>query len=216
MDLELVLAIDSSDSVDDREFALQISGLADALRHPDVIKALEAGPHKSIAVSIIEWADRNGQTVLIPWTHLDGAAAAFGLAERVRGLVRTYERGVTSLSGIIDFAAGSFANNGFNGLRRVIDISSDGRHNDGRPLAAARTDASALGITINALAIENEYEALAGYYRERVIVGPSAFVEKAEDYDAYPKAILRKLIREIGTVPVVRGPRRQDQARRRG
>jgi hypothetical protein len=208
VDLELVLAVDSSDSVDDREFALQIIGLADAFRHPEVIKALGGGPRKAIAVSVVEWADRGNQTVLIPWTVLDGASAARALAERIRTTPRTYERGVTSVSGIIDFAVASFARNGFRGSRLVIDISSDGRQNDGRPLADARAEALALGVTINALTILNEYGSLDDYYRREVIAGPSAFVEIAEDYSSYPKAILRKLIRELGSIPVVVVPRK--------
>jgi hypothetical protein len=212
VDLELVLAVDSSDSVDDEEFALQIIGLADAFRHPDVIKALAAGPRKAIAVSMVEWADRGNQTVLIPWTYLNGANAARALAERIRATPRTYERGVTSVSGIIDFAVASFARNGFRGSRLVVDISSDGRQNDGRPLPAARAEALALGVTINALTILNEYGSLDDYYRREVIAGPSAFVETADDYGDYPGAILRKLVRELGSVPVVVGPSRPGPA----
>lgn len=216
VDLELVLAVDSSDSVDDQEFALQIIGLADAFRHPEVIKALGAGPRKAIAVSVVEWADREGQTVLIPWTYLDDATTSQALAERIRLVARTYERGVTSISGIIDFAVASFARNGFAGSRLVIDISSDGRQNDGRPLPHSRAEALALGVTINALTILNEYGSLDDYYRREVIAGPSAFVEIANDYAAYPKAILRKLIRELGSVPVVVGPIGPDPASGRG
>ena len=216
VDLELVLAVDSSDSVDDQEFALQIIGLADAFRHPDVIKALGAGPRKAIAVSVVEWADRENQTVLSPWTLLRSANSSRTLAERIRATARTYERGVTSVSGIIDFAVASFARNGFRGSRLVVDISSDGRQNHGRPLPAARAEALALGVTINALTITNEYGSLDDYYRREVIAGPSAFVEVAEDYSAYPKAILRKLIRELSSVPVVVAPNGRVPAFERG
>ena len=207
VDLELVLAIDSSDSVDDEEFAHQIVGLAEAIGHPDVIKALGAGPRKAIVVSVVEWADRGNQTVLIPWTLLNSTPSARALAERIRMTPRTFERGVTSISGIIDFAVASFAHNGFKGARLVLDISSDGRQNDGRSLADARSEARALGVTINALTILNEYSGLDDYYRQKVITGTSSFVEPARDYEAYPKAILRKLIRELSNIPVVVGPR---------
>jgi hypothetical protein len=207
VDLELVLAVDSSDSVDNREFALQIIGLADAFRHPLVIKALGAGPHKAIVVSMVEWADRNQQIVLIPSTVLTGKATAYQLSDRIRSTPRTYERGVTSVSGIIDFAVSTFARNGLRGRRLVIDISSDGRQNDGRPVAEARGEALALGLTINALTINNEYGRLDEYYRKEVVGGPSAFVEVANDYAAYPEAILRKLIRELTNNPVSLAPR---------
>jgi hypothetical protein len=111
------------------------------------------------------------------------------------------------VSGIIDFAVSTFARNGFRGRRLVIDISSDGRQNDGRPVAEARLEALALGVTINALTINNEYGRLDEYYRKEVVGWPSAFVEVANDYAAYPEAILRKLIRELTNNPVSQAPR---------
>jgi hypothetical protein len=216
VDLELVLAVASSDSVDDEEFALQIQGLAAAFLHPEVIKALGAGPRKAIAVSVVEWADRGNQTVLIPWRLVDGSDTATALADQINATTRTYERGVTSVLGIIDFAVASFARNGFEGARLVIDISSDGRQNDGRPLATARAEALALGVTINALTILNEYGSLDDYYRQEVIGGRSAFVEVAQDYEAYPMAILRKLIRELSSVPVMMSPTERGAGASRG
>ena len=210
VDLELVLAVDSSDSIDDQEFKLQIVGLADAVQHPEVVTAIAAGPRRSIAVTVIEWADQNQQAVLIPWILLDGPTAAALLSDRIRATPRTYERGVTSVSGIIDFAVAAFNENGFDGDRLVIDISSDGRQNDGRPIGLARADALARSVTINALVIINEYESLDTYYRKEVIAGASAFVEVANNYADYPRAILRKLIRELTSIPVsdaVRGYR---------
>ena len=204
VDLELVLAIDSSDSVDRREYALQIGGLADAFRDPAVHTAISAGQLGSIAVAVIEWSGRFQQVVQIPWTRLDGADAATSFANEIAGLRRAFDEGVTSISGALDFAAGQFAENGFVAARRVIDISSDGVQNQGRRIDLARDAALARDVTINALVILNEMPDLEEYFGERVIGGFGAFVMAANDYPDYPDAMRRKLLREIGQTPVSR------------
>lgn len=204
VDLELILAIDSSDSVDGGEYALQVGGLADAFRDPAVHKAIGAGPLGSVAVSVVEWSGRDQQVVQIPWTRLDGAAAADAFADRIAGLQRAFDEGVTSISGALDFAAGQFAGNGFVAARRVIDISSDGVQNQGRRIDLAREATLARDVTINALVILNEMPDLEEYFGERVIGGFGAFVMVANDYPDYPEAIRRKLQREIGQAPVSR------------
>jgi len=204
VDLELILAIDSSDSVDGGEYALQVGGLADAFRDPAVHKAIGAGPLGSVAVSLVEWSGRYQQVIRIPWTRLDGAAAATAFADQIAGLQRAFDEGVTSISGALDFAAAQFAGNGFVAARRVIDISSDGVQNQGRRIDLAREATLARDVTINALVILNEMPDLEEYFGERVIGGFGAFVMAANDYPDYPEAIRRKLLREIGQAPVSR------------
>ncbi|MEQ9331135.1 DUF1194 domain-containing protein [Thalassobaculum sp.] len=202
VDLELILAIDSSDSVDGREYALQVGGLAAAFRDPTVHQAIGDGPLGSIAVAVVEWSGRYQQIVQIPWTRLDGAAAAVAFAEQIDRLRRAFDEGVTSISGALDFAAEQFAGNGFVAARRVIDISSDGVQNQGRRIDLAREATLARDVTINALVILNEMPDLEEYFSERVIGGFGAFVIVANDYPDYPEAIRRKLLREIGQTPV--------------
>lgn len=204
VDLELVLAIDSSDSVDGREYALQIGGLAQAFRDPAVHEAIGGGPLGSIAVAVVEWSGRYQQVVQVPWTRIDGAAAAQALAAEIGQLRRAFDEGVTSISGALDFAAAQFTGNGFAAARRVIDISSDGVQNQGRRIDLARDAALAQDLTINALVILNEMPDLQEYFGERVIGGLGAFVMAANDYPDYPEAIRRKLLREIGQTPVSR------------
>lgn len=204
VDLELVLAIDSSDSVDEREYALQVGGLADAFRDRAVHEAIAGGPLGAIAVSVVEWSGRYQQVVQVPWTRLDGPAAAEALADDIAVLRRAFDEGVTSISGALDFAAAQFAGNGFAAARRVIDISSDGVQNQGRRIDLARDAALADDLTINALVILNEMPDLQEYFSERVIGGLGAFVMVANDYPDYPEAIRRKLLREIGQTPVSR------------
>lgn len=211
VDLELVLAIDSSDSVDSREYALQIGGLAAAFRDPAVQQAIVSGTLGSIAVTVIEWSGQYQQMVQVPWTRLDGAAAADALSDEISALRRAFEEGVTSISGALDFSVGQFKGNGFVAARRVVDISSDGVQNQGRRIDLARDAALSRDITINALVILNEMPDLKEYYGERVIGGFGAFVMAANDYPDYPMAIRRKLLREIGQAPV---SWRQDEGNR--
>ena len=202
VDLELVLAIDSSDSVDGGEFALQVKGLADAFRQADIHHAILGLPRRSIAVTVVEWASVNQQVIQLPWTVIDSPEAAVQVADRISAINRSFERGLTSISALIDAAARMFDDNGFDGDRRVVDISSDGRQNDGRPIELSRAFALLERITINALTILTDYEHLDRYYRESVIGGSGAFVEVTNDFSSYPKAIHRKLMREISDVPI--------------
>lgn len=214
VDLELVLAIDSSDSVDAREYALQVGGLSEAFRDPGVQRAIADGPLGSVAVAVVEWSGRYQQVVQIPWTRIDGAAASAAFADQLSVLRRAFDEGVTSISGALDFASVQFAGNGFVSARRVIDISSDGVQNQGRRIDLARDAALARDVTINALVILNEMPDLQEYFGERVIGGFGAFVMVANDYPDYPEAIRRKLLREIGQTPVSRLKRKDGQLAR--
>ena len=198
VDLELVLAIDCSYSVDAREFELQKIGLAQAFRNPGVLAAIQAGKHKTIAVSVVEWSKPGVQEVVVPWTLVRDGAGAEALAARIEAVPRLTAEGATSISSMIRFGIAYLAANPISGARRVIDISADGRNNAGRKMAAAGALARAYGVTVNGLAILNEIPTLHFYFEQQVISGPDAFVMEANDYEDYAVAILRKLIREIG------------------
>ncbi len=198
VDVELVLAIDCSYSVDAREFELQKTGLAEAFRHPGVLAAIQAGAHKAIGVTVVQWSGQGIQSVAVPWTTVEDAPSAARLAARIAGMERMTQEGATSISSMIKFGIILLKTNPLQGLRRVIDISSDGRNNTGYKIAAAQALALIQGVTINGLAILNEVPTLHYYFEQRVISGPDAFVMEAADYDDYAIAILRKLIREIG------------------
>ncbi len=57
VDLELVLAVDASGSVDQQEYALQIQGIAASFRDETVLAALRSGAQGRIAVALVTWAD---------------------------------------------------------------------------------------------------------------------------------------------------------------
>lgn len=202
VDLELVLAIDSSTSVDKHEFSLQLLGLAMAFRDPELLEAIQSGPRRAIAVTLIEWSGASRQRVSIPWRLVTGPNAAEALASDLEAAPRLIDTGATSISAAIQFCLRQFQDNGFVGFRRAIDISADGRNNQGVPLDKARGDADKAGVTVNALAVKNRVWALDAYFREEVITGPGAFAVQADDYEAYIEAIRRKLIREIRDGPI--------------
>ena len=205
VDLELVLAVDISGSVDEEEAALQRDGYVTALVDDRVVSAMGGGPFGAVAVTYVEWAGEDHQRVVVPWTLIGSREEA----ERFSGAIGAAPLSTarwTSLSGAIDHAATLFDGNGFEGVRRVIDISGDGVNNRGRPPSLARDEAVAAGITINGLPILNDRPNPWGgpapidldrYYEENVIGGPGAFYIAARDFDDFAAAILSKLIREI-------------------
>ncbi len=214
VDLELVLAVDSSASVDAHEFHLQVQGMSRAFRDTEVLAAIQSGPNKAIAVSVVEWASNDLQTVNVPWMLIDGPTSARWMADSLDGMSRSIAGGATSISGALRFSAALFHNNGFTGLRRVIDLSCDGRNNQGPVVEVIRDVLVGRGVAINGLTILNEHPTLNYYFRQRIIGGPGAFVEIAKDYNAYADAFVRKLIREIRNVPISTGPASKERLRR--
>ncbi|MEM7227000.1 MAG: DUF1194 domain-containing protein [Pseudomonadota bacterium] len=206
VDLELILAVDTSSSVSSQEFDLQMQGLAEAFRHPSVQAAIEAAGDLGIAVAMVQWSDNRKQTVAIPWQVLRGAASAEAFAAEISRTPRFLVGGGTALGGALDFSLRQFGRNAFNGRRKVIDISGDGRTNQGAHPSRFRDEAVALGITINGLAILNEDVYVDRYYRYNVIGGTGAFVMTAQDYEDFSVAILEKLIKEIAGAPVASLP----------
>jgi len=209
VDLELVLAVDVSRSMDEDELALQRDGYVSALAHPEVIDAITSGVNGRIAVTYVEWAGANSQAVILPWRLIDGAdSARAAAAELARGSGTVMRRG-TSISGALLFAAGLFDDNGFDGMRRAIDISGDGPNNAGWPVSGAREAALAKGITINGLPVVlkrggfgglPEPEMLDAYYRDCVIGGPGAFIVPVRATGQFADAIRRKLVLEISGI----------------
>lgn len=200
VDLRLVLAIDSSSSVDMDEYYLQLEGYAAAFRHPELLKAIASGSNKAIAVTLFEWSGIGQQTVNFPWRRLEDAAGLEAFATELASAPRLVLGGETAIGDAIDFALTLFDQGEFEGGRRVVDVSGDGVSNRGRPVNAARDDAVFQGVTINGLAVLNEEPEVEAHYRRHVVGGPGAFVVAARDYSDFADVILKKLIREITTV----------------
>jgi len=215
VDLELVLAVDTSSSVNRGEFDLQMRGLANAFRDPRVHTAIAAAGAFGIAVALMQWADSRHQTLSIDWRVVRTPEEAEALAELIDTTPRFVVGGGTAIGSAVMFGLDLIAANGYAGQRAVIDVSGDGRANQGELPNNARARALAEGVTVNGLAILNEDPALNVYYLQYVIAGPGAFVLAAQDYEAFADAIVEKLVREISGAPVAELGHPPPPARRR-
>jgi uncharacterized protein YbaA (DUF1428 family) len=204
VDVELVIAVDVSYSMDMDELAVQREGYAQAIVSKEFLQALKSLPNGKISVTYFEWAASSDQKIIIPWRVIDGPETADAVADEImKTPIRRASR--TSISGAIYFAMPLFEANPYRGLRRVIDISGDGPNNNGAPIIPARDTALAKGITINGLPImvkEPSYstmdiENLDWYYEDCVIGGPGSFVVPIKDREKFKEAIRTKLLLEV-------------------
>jgi Protein of unknown function (DUF1194) len=204
VDVELVLAVDVSYSMDMDELALQREGYAQAIVSREFLQALRSLPNGKISVTYFEWAASSDQKIIIPWRIIDGPETADAVASEIlKAPIRRASR--TSISGAIYFAMPLFENDPYRGLRRVIDISGDGPNNNGAPIIPARDEAVAKGIVINGLPImvrEPSYptmdiENLDWYYEDCVVGGPGSFVVAIKDREKFKEAIRTKLLLEV-------------------
>ena len=197
VDLQLVLAVDASGSVDQFRFELQKRGYVAALRNPRILGAVMGGRTQSIAISMVQWTGPFLQAVVLPWTVIKDEASISTAASVIESTPRQLFGGGTSISGAIDYAMAMFPQAPFKTERQVIDISGDGSNNGGRSVIRARDEAVAKDVTINGLPILAVEPYLDQYYRDYVIGGPGAFMIVAKDFDSFGDAILKKMIIEI-------------------
>jgi Protein of unknown function (DUF1194) len=204
VDVELILAVDVSYSMDMDELAVQREGYAQAIVSKEFLQALKAGPTGKIAITYFEWAASSDQKIIIPWRVIDGPESAGAVSDEIlKTPIRRASR--TSISGAIYFAMPLFEENQYKGLRRVIDISGDGPNNNGEPIVPARDEALSKGIVINGLPImvkEPSYSTmdidnLDWYYEDCVIGGPGSFVVPIKDREKFKEAIRTKLLQEV-------------------
>lgn len=219
VDVELVLAVDVSGSIDSYEFQLQRKGYSDAFRDPNVLDAIRAGTRQRIAVTMVEWSGAEDQAVVLDWHEIHDEKSAAAVADAILKPPRSPGRR-TSISGGIDYSMYLFTKSPYRGARRVIDVSGDGVNNSGRPAAVARDEAVKAGVTINGLAILNDrpnpfggygfggygYNAesnqpLDEYFADKVIGGLGSFLITAKDFEDFDRAVVSKLVREIAALP---------------
>ena len=204
VDVELVIAVDVSYSMDPDEQALQREGYVLALTSKEFLQALHQGAHGKIAITYFEWAGQSDQKILMPWRVIDGPESADAVAAEIaRAPIRRASR--TSISGGLRFAKPLFDDSGYRGLRRVIDVSGDGANNAGPLVELIRDDVLAAGITINGLPImlkrpykgTMDMDNLDEYYEDCVIGGPGAFVIPIREREKFIEATRTKLVLEV-------------------
>ena len=208
VDLLLVLAMDVSRSMDQPKFLLQRQGYAAAISDPQVLAAINSGPHQKIAVCFIDWSGPFEQRLVIDWSVVDTMETALHFGDLIGKARRSFANS-TSIGTGLNFATAQIAAAPFEAERRAIDVSGDGTNNAGRDVAMLRDEAVAKGITINGLVIlsdnpmswnpdhTNPPGGLANYYRNNVVGGPSAFVMVAENFNSFGQAIIKKMIAEV-------------------
>ena len=210
--IELVLAVDVSLSVDDVEFDLQMTGIANAFRAPQIIALI--AQHQGVAVTLLQWSTNVDERYMIPWHLLHDRASILSFADKVERLRRDPVREFTAIGKAIEFGMRLIGSNAFDGRQLKIDVSADGRNNTGSLPADFWKAAHAEGIVINGLPILINTYNLDTYFREKVIHGPGAFIEIATDYRDFARAFLRKLTREITPNISKRDPRPNGMTRR--
>ena len=207
VDLQLVLAIDATSSVNEQRFELQKQGYAAAFRNPQVLKAIMSGGEQTIAVTMFQWNGPFTQVQVVPWMMVKDAASANALADAILHSQRELFGGTgTSISGAIEYGVNLLSQSPHTSQRRTIDISGDGFDNTGRPITPSRDQAVRDGIGINGLPIIAWEPRLDQYYYNYVIGGPGAFMIPAASYENFAEAIVKKLILEIAANPPPPGP----------
>ncbi|MEM1046503.1 MAG: DUF1194 domain-containing protein [Pseudomonadota bacterium] len=211
VDVELVLAVDVSQSIDEDERRLQRDGYVAAIRSPEFIAAVETGPVGRVAMTFIEWGSDDHHMISVDWRLIETAADAAGFAVDLAAAPLTSAQR-TSISAALAFAGASIETNGFEGLRKVIDVSGDGPNNQGGGVEAARDVLVGQGVQINGLPImiagkasyQRFYAPMDDYYRLCVIGGPGAFVIPVTSPAEFADAIRAKLVLEL--VGIMPGP----------
>lgn len=209
VDLELVLALDASSSVDQREYQLQLGGVAAALRDPSVQAAIAAGPLRRIAVNVVIWAKPTDAKQSTGWHLISTSQDAETFAKDIEALPRV-QNGGTGIGEGIRASLIELQNSGTKSNRRVIDVSGDGRETfipletlaNAMSLQQAHQLADTMGVTINGLAVTGDDLELFTYYLEKVRHGPGSFAVPASTYDDFTRAMTAKLLREISVQPV--------------
>lgn len=197
VDLALVLAVDVSGSIDRGDYVLQMTGIAKALREPDIAEAIASGTAGAIALCLVQWSTSSKQAVSVPWRMLASAADLEAIAQAVENALRDWRPGGTGLAAALVFAGALFDQLPVLARRKVIDVSGDGQENDGGYVPAARAAVLAQGITINGLPVVTSSLVIADYYAHQVIGGDGAFTEPAKTVFDFGDAMHRKLLREI-------------------
>ena len=200
--LALALGLDISSSVDDREYRLQLEGLAYAIETPEVIEAILSPEGAHIVATAYEWSGYQQQDVIVRWSILDSPEAVRAFAASLRRHRRPYWDFATAIGKGIEYGAKLFSDAPAC-ARRVIDISGDGVNNVGVDPRYFYVRGLLDGITVNGLVIRGADPDPLPYYQSDVMFGPESFIALAENFDDYRTAMKGKLLREVKTEMVL-------------
>jgi hypothetical protein len=207
VDVELVLAVDISQSMDTEEQEIQRAGYVSALTSQEFLDAIEVGPIGKIAISYMEWGGVDEHFVVADWTVVQDASSAAHFASKIsEAPLRQVQR--TSIASALEKSVWMVQNNQYTGLRQVIDISGDGPNNQGGSVTEMRDRMVQAGVTINGLPLmmksnKNTWQAMLNldhYYEDCVIGGPGSFAIPVRSKEGFSDAIRMKLVMEIAGI----------------
>ncbi|QRM46811.1 DUF1194 domain-containing protein [Rhizobium sp. BG4] len=200
VDVKLVLAVDTSRSMDFEEVRIQREGYVEALKHKEFIDAVKGGLTGRIAISYFEWAGYVVPGSVIDWHVIENEDDALAFANRLEERPLNTQRR-TSISTAITQGATMIVTSPYSAMRQVIDVSGDGTNNAGSPVAPTRDKAVEAGLIINGLALMLRPSGAPGgldnYYADCVIGGPGAFVLPVYKIEDFGVAVRRKLVLEV-------------------
>lgn len=206
-DLALVLALDASSSVDDREYLLQMKGMAAALLDPEVQEAIDT--LGGLYLSAFEWNGKLQQKIIFDWIYVKDRKDALLLAGALVQHQRNATNAPTALGAALGFAHRMFPRIPVPCARKVIDVSGDGHSNDGIKPEMVYQLWDFSEIQVNGLVIkdlytspETFYRDPETYYRENVLRGAGAFLILAHTFDDFEEAMKKKLLKEIVPGPI--------------
>ncbi len=199
VDTALVLAVDVSESINTKRYALQMAGIAKTFEDPDIQQMILSGPNHSMFVALVEWSNKASLT--IPWTLINSGGDAQALADAVQRAPRADNQFTCMARGlqVIHDKVLPFLPVPAN--RTIVDVSGDGRDNCNTrpPVDAVRDQLVLTGVTINGLPILEGDEAgtLEDWYRDHVIGGNGAFLLPALGFDDVERAMKKKFLVEV-------------------
>ena len=200
-DICMAIGLDVSGSMEPEEMRLQFDGLARALNHPRLLRAVQAGRHGVTAVSVYTWSANRDVQVVVPWTGISGPKDTEQIAAQLFALPARVGDGNTSLTLAIQTGVVLLETCPWYADRQLVNIAGDGVTNVFPGPIAARDAANDRGIVINGLVIASEEFAALNHYRTEV-VGPQGvgFVVLIDDFRGFSAGMLRKLLLEIAMV----------------
>jgi hypothetical protein len=206
-DANLITGLDISDSISSEERLLQLKGMAEAIRAPAVLEAIQRGRHGCVGFAMFDWY-HSTFPVVVPWTAVCTARDAAGVSDRISARLSVnielearqawtfYPGRPTDLSEALEHAAQELHAAPFATTRTIINIIGNGADNVGEGPVSVRDQIVGQGGIINGIVIGADKETV-DYYRREVIGGANAFVLSIEQPGDAVDILVRKLLGDI-------------------
>lgn len=227
-DINMVVALDRSESVGFEDRTRQVESLAAALTDPRFVAAVKAGWHGRLGIAVMTWSSFERTHVVVPWTAIGGKDDS----DRIVATMREYEavgadaehKPQTDISLALSVGLRMLEEAPFQATKRIINVIGDGIDNFGGDAFIDRDIALEQDITINGLvhARGAAIPIVVRFFETQVIGGPYAFVVSAPTPESFTNAMLRKMLMEIANATLSSRPdgsgsfREQNHRRTRG